>query len=214
MFDIILIHPKVVHFTIALFSLAVLLDVIGMITKNEKFHWAALLNLIFAGAAAIVTVISGLLAESNVLHNDAAHEIMETHETLGFIVLGSILLLLIWRIILKGNFPGKAVWLYLIIGIGGIGVMFVGADYGGEMVYTHGVAVKAVPVEEHAHDNGDDGHDHGEAGEESHEEEDARFQSGNTEARYSQGIDSVLPDSQQAKKDVHKHADGSEHVHE
>ena len=36
MFDIILIHPKVVNFTIALFSSAILFDVIGLMTKNEN----------------------------------------------------------------------------------------------------------------------------------------------------------------------------------
>jgi len=81
---------------------------------------------------------------------------METHETIGFIVLGIILLLLVWRIILKGGPVQRLSWLYLLLGIGGVGLMVYGASLGGEMVYTHGVAVKAVPVSEaeagHHHD--------------------------------------------------------------
>jgi len=62
MFDITLYHPKIVHFTIALFTLAVLLDILGLVTTKHHFQNAAWLNLIFAGAAAVVTVITGLLA--------------------------------------------------------------------------------------------------------------------------------------------------------
>ena len=146
MFDVTLFHPKVVHFTIALFSLAVLFDLLGMIFKKEYFHRTAWLNLIFASAAGIVTVLTGLLAEANVVHNDAAHEIMETHETVGYFVLGAILILFIWRLVLKGEFPYKASYIYVILGAAGVGLMFTGAYYGGEMVYTHGVAVKAISL--------------------------------------------------------------------
>ncbi len=148
MLDITLLHPKVVHFTIALFAMAVLLDLLGLIIKNERFQGVAWINLIFADAAGVVTVITGLLAASNVPHAESAHQIMEIHQTLGYIVLGSIVLLLIWHILLKGKFPVKAAFLYIIIGLVGVGVMFAGAYYGGEMVYTHGVAVKALRVSE------------------------------------------------------------------
>ena len=155
MIDITLLHPIIVHFTIALFSVAVVLDILAYFTKKESFHTAAWINLIVAGSAAIFTVISGLLAEANVPHNDAAHEIMETHETLGFFVLGAILILLTWRIFLKGRFPAKGALWYVAIGVTGLVLMFTGAYYGGEMVYVHGVAVKAVPI---SHDEA--GHHH------------------------------------------------------
>lgn len=210
MFDITLIHPKVVDFTIALFSMAVLLDIIGKIAKNEKFYWAAWINLAFAGVAAVLSVVSGLLAANNVPHSDAAHQIMETHETLGFIVLGAILALLAWRIFLKGKFPVKAAWLYLLIGVAGFGVMATGAYYGGEMVFTHGVAVKAAPVSEH-----EAGHHHGEN---EHEQENPAkaIDAGQSQlADPTSQADSfkTAPDSLAGRKKVHIHADGKEHVH-
>lgn len=197
MFDLTYLHPIVVHFTIGLFVLSVLFDILGAITKKEKFKIAGWLNLLFAGAAGIVTVIAGLIAESRVPHVEAAHEIMETHETLGFITLGSILLLLVWRLFLKGKLPQKALALYLFIGIAGLGVMFTGAYYGGEMVYTYGVAVKAVPVSEEA------GHHH--EGDNAHEEK-----PGIEKMRQDSGKVKILPKEEQKG---HKHKDGSEHVH-
>jgi uncharacterized membrane protein len=209
MFDIILIHPKVVDFTIALFSSAILFDMIGLITKNEKFHWAAWVNLIFAGLAAVLSAITGLIAEGNVPHGGNVHEIMEIHKILGIVVMSIILLLIIWRIKLKGKLPEKIRVLYLVAGIVGWSAMFAGAFYGGEMVFTHGVAVKAVPLsdENHNHLGNDESHDHSEI-------ETAPF----SEELNNQKIMEKEPDMKRSKndtlkRDVHQHKDGSEHVH-
>jgi len=155
MIEIYLIHPILVHFTIALFSLSVLFDILGKLTRNQRFHSAAWYNLIFASLSVIATVIFGLIAEARAPHTDAGHALLKTHETLGFIVLGIILILTIWRIILKGKMPTKALAAYLVIAILGVGLMFVGGYYGGEMVYTHGYGVEAaVQTTEHAHSEG------------------------------------------------------------
>ena len=149
---------------------------------------------------------------------------METHETIGFIVLGIILLLLVWRIILKGGPVQRLSWLYLLLGIGGVGLMVYGASLGGEMVYTHGVAVKAVPVSEaeagHHHDPGDAGHQ--KPGVESaHHDDDSH----NEMMRDSVGHDHDGHDQQNSDQtmdrteedgnspDVHSHPDGSQHIH-
>lgn len=77
--------------------------------------------------------------------------------------------------------------------------MFTGAYYGGELVYTHGVAVKAVPVPE-----SEAGH-HEEEGSHSHEP--------------GPGQQKTSGDSAQAKtkpdsgKLAHKHRDGTVHEH-
>jgi len=154
--NITLFHPIVNHFTIALFVLVVFLDILGLTTKKEYFHTAAWINLIFGAISGVLSLITGLLAEANVPHQEAAHEIMETHETLGFIIVGAILILFVWRLILKGQFPARAMILYLLIGLAGAGVMIRSAFLGGELVFVHGVAVEAVPVspEEAEHHHG------------------------------------------------------------
>lgn len=196
MFDINLIHPFMVHFTIALFTVVVILDLLGLVLNNDSFHSASWLNLIFAGCFAILTVISGLLAQANVPHNDAAHEVMETHESIGYLVLAGILILLSWRIWLKGKFPSKIKVLFLIIGLVTLGLTFTGAYYGGELVYTHGVAVKAVSIEEKDHS-----HDHEHTG----KDEDLQKDSNKIATK-----DTI---SQKQKEDIHVHEDGATHKH-
>jgi uncharacterized membrane protein len=197
MFDITLIHPIVNHFTIALFIIAILLDILGLITKKEYFHTTAWIDLIFAAISGVLSLITGLLAEANVPHVEAAHEIMKTHETLGYIILTSILVLFVWRLILKGKFPPKAMILYLLIGLGGIGVMIRSAFLGGEMVFVHGVAVKAVSVspEEAGH----------------HHEHESNEQAGEMDQHKS--VQDSLK-SIEEQKEVHEHEDGSAHVHD
>ena len=158
--NIALLHPIVNHFTIALFIVAVVLDIIGLLTKKEYFHTAGWINLVFAAISGVLSLITGLLAEGKVTHSEAAHEIIETHEALGFVIVGCIVVLLVWRLVLKGKFPVKAMILYLLIGLAGIGVMIRSAFLGGELVFVHGVAVEAVPVNpeeaghHHEHESG------------------------------------------------------------
>ena len=154
MFQLILIHPKIIHFIIALFPVVLLLDILGLITKNEKFHFAAWINLLFAGASAAAAVISGLIAEERVTHSEEVHEIMETHETIGIIVLIAVILLIIWRILLKGRFPKKGAWGYFTISILTVGAMFYGAHLGGNMIFKYGVAVEAISEGGHEHSGG------------------------------------------------------------
>ncbi|GAB4341778.1 MAG: hypothetical protein Kow0037_28610 [Calditrichia bacterium] len=154
MFELTLLHPKIIHFTIALYLMGVFLDWLGMLRKSESILQAAWYNYLGAGVFAVLSVASGLLAAGKVAHNDAAHEIMETHELIGYMVLGIILVVILWRFFLKGAFPKKFMALYLAIGLIGSGLLVTGAYLGGEMVYTHGVAVKAVPVMPHEHGEG------------------------------------------------------------
>jgi uncharacterized membrane protein len=194
MIELYLFHPVLVHFTIALFSLSVLFDILGKLTKLEGFRSAAWFNLIFASLSVIATVIFGLIAESRAPHTDAGHELLETHETIGFIVLGIIFILTIWRIILKSKLPVKGLAIYFVFSVLGVGLMFVGGYYGGEMVYTHGYGVKAAMLTtEHIHSEGKT-HGH------SPTELDEHHQN--------------MPDSTKMHQGkVHEHKDGAKHVH-
>lgn len=150
-------HPLVVHFTIALFAVSVLCDLLGWLFKKESLHTVGWWNLLFGFFGALTTVVTGLVAEGSVGHNEAAHAIMQTHKTLGLIVLGTMAALFLWRVIRRGQIPQKLLMVYLLIGVAGVGVMTAGAYYGGELVYTYGVAVRAVPeMTDHEHENGGD----------------------------------------------------------
>ncbi len=149
-------HPLVVHFTVALFSVSVLCDVLGWLLKKEALRTVGWWNLLFGFFGTLVTVATGLLAERSVGHNDAAHAVMQTHKTFGLIVLGLMAALFLWRAFHRGQIPQKLLAVYLLIAIAGVGVMTVGAYYGGELVYTHGMAVRAMPQPaSHEHESGE-----------------------------------------------------------
>ncbi|OGC96074.1 MAG: hypothetical protein A2W25_08555 [candidate division Zixibacteria bacterium RBG_16_53_22] len=134
-------HPVLAHFTIALFVAAVVFDLIGYFTKNESLKTAGRWNLLLASISAISSVITGLSAARVLPHNKEVHRIMETHELIGLIVLGILILLVIWRIFVRGSFPAKFGWLFLTIGVIGISLVLTGGYLGGELVYRHGLGV-------------------------------------------------------------------------
>jgi uncharacterized membrane protein len=144
MIGIYLFHPMVVHFTIALFSFSVLMDILGLIMKKDSFHVASYYSLITSGIAVIFTVIAGVIAEGMVKISPAAQNIFEIHEKIGYSVFTIILSLAIWRIVLKGKMPVKGLTLFFVISVIGVIIMTIGGYFGGELVYTHGIAVKAA----------------------------------------------------------------------
>ena len=144
MIGIYLFHPMIVHFTIALFSFSVLMDILGLIMKKDSFHVASWYSLITSVVAVIFTVIAGAIAENMVKISPAAQDILEIHEKIGFSVVTIILSLAIWRIILKGKMPIKGLTLFMVISVIGVIIMTIGGYFGGELVYTYEVAVKTA----------------------------------------------------------------------
>ena len=218
MFDITLWHPKVVHFPIALVLVAFVFDILGVIKKNPLYYRFAWINLVLAFFASIVAIGTGLLAANNVPHNDLAHETMETHENLGYVIGGILAVLTFWRFRLKGNFPEKGKWVYLLVMLIGVSTVVVSSDLGGKMVYEFGVAVKAVPQGEsegHSHDG--EGHSHGNGTDtqpmESPEHDNGKdHHEGESQETPSEG-ETPAAAGQKKGKEVHKHDDGSVHEH-
>ena len=143
-FDIRWIHPILVHFTIALFSIAIVLDVVGVLAKKPEYHFAAWLNLLLAGIFTLATVAAGMTAEVYARPTVQAHWVLETHKILAFSVLALLAILVPWRAALRGRFPRRGAILFMVLGILGVGLTAGAGYYGGEMVYKHGIAVRAI----------------------------------------------------------------------
>lgn len=144
-FDVKRIHPVTVHFAIALFVMAALLDVTGAATKKQELHRLSWIALVCAALAATAAVTAGLSAELALQPTHEAHQTLDMHRTLGFVSLGGILFLATWRYMLRGGFPQRsAALVYLLLSAASVGAVGGAGYYGGEMVYTHGAAVRAV----------------------------------------------------------------------
>ena len=147
-------HPLVVHFPIALLTTFLILEILSLILKSESLKTGASWMLYTGTIGTFVTVIAGFRAAGAVGHDEVIHAIMETHEHLGLVVLVLAVILSLWRIFFKRKLAGSLWIVYLALSIIMVVVLSFGADLGGLMVYTHGVAVKAVPKKETV------GHDH------------------------------------------------------
>jgi len=135
------IHPVTVHFTIALFTISILFDLIGMITRNEKWHQAGWYNLIFAGVASLFSILTGLIDSNQLQLQGEAARTLETHKTVAFIISAIILGCLFWRITHRGKFPHQNKLIYFAVSLIGILVLIYGSYQGGKLVYQYGVGV-------------------------------------------------------------------------
>ena len=142
--DVTLLHPVLVHFTVALFLVAVMLDVLGRVFRRPQLHSAAWINLALAGPFGALTLIAGLAAEVNILISPHVHVTLTTHKWLGFGVFACLMALILWRLKLKGAFPSQFGRLYLGLGALGAILTLSAGYYGAELVYVEGVAVQAV----------------------------------------------------------------------
>lgn len=138
------IHPMVVHFPIALIIAAFVIDVIGLIIKSDKLIYAGTIITLGALVGAVGSVLTGLIAEDSVWHPGAAHELLETHELLGFISLGIIAAVAIVRWTLRDRLAGLVGWLIIVVTAVAVGFVAYTGYLGGEMVYTYGAGVKAA----------------------------------------------------------------------
>lgn len=136
------LHPLIVHFPIALIIVVAMCDFIVIMTARKSFSQAATIVAVFAALGAITAVITGLLAADSVWHPEAAHELVETHETVGFVFLGLVIILAVFRLAAGDRIHGRFKWIGFFIALAASGVVAYGSYLGGEMVYTHGAGVK------------------------------------------------------------------------
>ena len=139
-------HPLVVHFPVALMAMSALCEVLALALRKEELSrvgwWTQLAGTL--GVAGAVT--SGLIAERSLVFAPGAHELFETHEQLAFFFSALFGALLLWRIASRSKIPQGHRTVYVILLAAGVAVMFVGAWYGGEMVFRFGVGVRSAPL--------------------------------------------------------------------
>lgn len=144
MWQIHLLHPKMVHFAVALLIMAWLFELLRRLTGKEAFGAAARWNMIFGGLAAVAALVTGLLAEDRVVIPTAAGEVFERHETFGYItmILGVILLIVQ---VAPGGLHRRFRALVLIVSTAAVVSLTIGAYNGGRLVYDFGVGVMEQP---------------------------------------------------------------------
>jgi uncharacterized membrane protein len=159
-------HPVLVHFPIALLSSYFLLDLAGAIARKPGWRDAAGIMLYLGTLSAAAAVALGLHAAATVAHSDAVHDIMMEHRDHGLVVLGTALLLSLWRCWRGKRWSAWGSSLHLLLAGAMVANMLHGADMGGLMVYGYGVGMSGKPQAQdghshsHSHDHGAGDHHH------------------------------------------------------
>jgi len=145
------LHPKMVHFPIALLLTYSLLEVIGIIIKKESFTKAASIVLVLGLVGALAAVLTGnqadevaeTLFDKNVnipLGKISAHETYATYTLWYFAALFFLRIFLI----LKKKFAGKIQYIFILLALIGSTLVFLTGLKGGELVYKHGVGTEVI----------------------------------------------------------------------
>jgi uncharacterized membrane protein len=158
------LHPGIVHFPIALISIAAIFAVISLFSKKEFFKEVAFWNLLIGTLGAIVAVITGLIELKTLVHDDAIHTILEKHEFIGFAILILSLSLLTWFWIRKNKFGKKAYSVWVLFLVLGLAMVTYQGYLGGRMVFEKGAGVEPMEsqLEKSAvsHSHSKSAHDH------------------------------------------------------
>ena len=156
------LHPKIVHFPVAMLILAGVCYLLHFFIKNQRLDRFGFFLHLGGTIATVAAIFSGNYAESTIVQTEAIHEIVEEHEFLGMLTGWSFGLLLVWAYLRhKTKFMIEKV-AFMLIFVLGLGILTIGAAHGGELVYEHGAGVK--PMEKHLidqrnHDQEEHGHE-------------------------------------------------------
>jgi uncharacterized membrane protein len=131
----------------ALLPMSVLFDLLGIFFKRESLKAAAFWTLVFGVLGTGAAIVAGLFAEDAAQHSDQAHAIIETHETLAFIVLAIFGILAIWRIVRRGVWSEREQPIALTAGVIGIAILLYTSKLGGKLSFDHAVGVPTARLQ-------------------------------------------------------------------
>jgi uncharacterized membrane protein len=133
------VHPFIVHFPIALLTVSLVLDMMG--GRDAGLRHGGWWLMIFGTCTLLLAIGTGLQAESSITIGDTARPVFEMHEQIAFAVATIFGILVLWRASSRGSIPRQNAWLYWLLMTAGVGLLWVGAWYGGMLVYRFGIGV-------------------------------------------------------------------------
>lgn len=138
------IHPIVVHFPIALLCASVVFDALALRWPAGGLRETSLYTLLAGVMAAGVAVVTGGMEEDLAKRAGAPESVLELHESLGQATLVIFVVLLGLRLAMQLGWLKEIRALSLGLGAIGIVILSLAGYWGGDLVYTYGIGVKAV----------------------------------------------------------------------
>lgn len=133
------LHPKMVHFPVALFTSALGFEILSLFLKKEGLHKTALNIFILAALMTPLVVRTGIWeAERLRLH----HPVLEKHRMYALWTMWLSLAAIPSLWFLKKKYPKYVRVLFLLILLSVVGAVSLSGHNGGEMVYEYGVGIE------------------------------------------------------------------------
>ena len=132
-------HPVLVHFPVALFTSAFVLELISLGLKKENLHKSAVHIYTFAAVVTPLVVLTGWL-EADRLH--LHHAILYAHRNFAFLTSGISLIGLAVLWFVPKKYPLQFQIVFFILAFLTAGCVAAAGYYGGMMVYEYGIGVE------------------------------------------------------------------------
>ena len=136
-----LIHPVLVHFSVAFLVAGGLLEATGILARREKWELAGAVVLLAGTLFLVPTVIAGFLAQNSVAGFNGGTADVQLHETLGLVLLGLVAALAMWKGWNQGRLPEDQKVPYAVLVLGAVALTMATAWFGGHLVYEYGIGV-------------------------------------------------------------------------
>jgi uncharacterized membrane protein len=136
------IHPKVVHFPVALLTTYAFLEIIGVVFKREFLSKSALLILCLGVVTAFFAVLTGNQAFSNfTFWTDESKALLDKHQTYATYLLWFSVLVCSLRIyfVIKKKFISFTQYLFILFAIVILFLVYETGTHGGDLVKKYGV---------------------------------------------------------------------------
>lgn len=133
------LHPKVVHFPIALFLTALIFEMISWIFRKDQFHKTALYLFVFAALLSPLIVRTGMW-EAERLHLN--HPLLAEHSLMAQRLMWISLMSLPFLWLLKREYVKYFRITFVIVTLVTAGLVGYAGHLGGQMVYEYGVGVE------------------------------------------------------------------------
>ena len=138
-------HPRLVHFPIALSLAGVAFVAVAFLGKaqEDRWFWAGRLLVLLGWIGAVVAGIAGLIDQSRAPNLPAVHDAINTHITVGIVLIVVFGLALYWPLRDKRlRSDSSHRWAYLALLLLGAALVLLEGWLGGHLVYQLGVGVK------------------------------------------------------------------------
>jgi uncharacterized membrane protein len=138
------LHPAVIHLPIGWLFLTLLVDLAAFAFRREQFVWFGPWVLGATLVSAIPAMITGLVREgpriAQVAEGPAKieiHRLVETHETLIFVVAGLVAGAFLLRMVVRNRLDGAWKGVYLTLVVGATVLMAIAGHWGGKISGTN-----------------------------------------------------------------------------